>query len=121
MAVIGMTSPRLSQLENTVDISVCVLLSQRVENTQTVFVTTQEITATGEDRNLCAVLCHTISIYKVCSTLPRASKGKAHVQNDVCFLVDVLEVVADKSQMPRQVCYVVCSREAYCSFRQLPA
>ena len=40
------------------DISVCVLLllSQRLEITLTAFVTTQDITATGKDRNSCAVL-----------------------------------------------------------------
>ena len=55
------------------DISVCVLLSQRVENTQTAFVTTQDITATGKDRNLCAVLCHTIISIKF---VPPGFKGQ---------------------------------------------
>ena len=92
------------------DISVCILLLllQRVENTQTAFMTTQDITATGKNRNSCAMLCHTINIYKVCSTLPLALEGEARVQNDVsgCFLVDVLEVVADKSQWSGRICYV---------------
>ena len=49
-------------MEDTVDISVCVLLllSQRLEITLTAFVTTQNITATGKVMNSCAVLCHTL-------------------------------------------------------------
>ena len=66
-----MTSSSLTQLENSVDITVCVLLlqSQRLEITLTAFVTTEAITATGKDRNLCVVLNIESNAEKLCIAL----------------------------------------------------
>ena len=48
VAVIGMTSPNLSQTEDSIDVSVCVtLLQSQLEITLTAFIETQGVTATG--------------------------------------------------------------------------